>query len=401
MKLARRILAFFASLKLTIALLAAATVLVFVATLDMVHLGLHDMVEIYFRRFISYYDFRRGGGWDAAANAVIPPTPFFRLWLPGGYTIGALLLVNLIASHATRFKWRREKAGIQIIHFGIILILLGELFTGLWARETQMYIDEGATANFSSAPREVELAFVDVSDPGREKHFAIDESSLEKGAQIAHPGLPFRVEVLDYLPNARLHAGSEPGAGWERVPADRGAGVGAWWARLDRARGLDDSDVPAILVRLHDGSRPVGTWLAGRQIANAQRFTSPDGREWDLSLRGRREYKPFSITLRDFQHTRYPGTEIPKDFSSFVTLTEPDQRLGRDIRIWMNHPLRHGGYTFYQSSFANNDTTSILLVVRNPTWILPYVSCVLVFAGLTLQFVLSLLKHLGKRRTAA
>ena len=38
----------------------------------------------------------------------------------------------------------------------------------------------------------------------------------------------------------------------------------------------------------------------------------------------------------------------------------------------MNNPLRHGGYTFYQSGFKNDDRTTILQVVRNPGWQLPY-----------------------------
>ncbi len=37
-------------------------------------------------------------------------------------------------------------------------------------------------------------------------------------------------------------------------------------------------------------------------------------------LRPARYYKPYSLTLQDFTHEVYPGTQIPKNFSSKVTL---------------------------------------------------------------------------------
>lgn len=385
-----------ASLKLTVALLAYGIVLIFLATIDQVHLGILEAVENHLRTFVGEYTLRKGGGYSEELGRMVPPTPFLTLYYPGGYALGALLLANLLAAHITRFKLSWQKSGIFLVHLGIILLLLGELFTGLFAREMQMSLDEGETSNFSTSNSEVELALVDTTEPGRERHIAIPMARLRKGASITHPELPFRVEVIEFLPNAALRPLSEPGEGWQETPADRGIGPGALLARLPEARSLDETNIPAVLFRLHDGSRTVGTWLGWAALNQDQRARSPDGRQWDMRLRFRRDYKPFSITLRDFRHDRYPGTDIPKDFSSFITLTSPEDRTGRDIRIYMNHPLRHGGYTFYQHQFANNDRTSILLVVANPTWLLPYISCVLVMAGLTVQFTLSLARHRRK-----
>ncbi len=390
------------SLRLTVFLLGASMVVVFLATIDQVHLGIHEVIDIYFHRFIAYYDLRKGGGFDESVGAILPPTPFFRIWLPGGYTLGTLLLVNLIAAHTVRFKMSWRKSGIFLIHAGIVLLLIGELFTGLLARESQMTLDEGQTLNFSEDPLEAELAFVDVSNPGLERHIAIPESRLRPGAVIAHPELPFRVEVVDFHANARLRTKEGPaGEGWLDVPANQDLGPRVQWFPMAPARTLDDVSLPAVVVRLRDGGRDFGSWLASRQIPVSQAFTTSDGRSWRLALRGRRSYKDFSITLNEFQHERYPGTNIPKDFSSFITLTSPEDRKGRDIRIWMNHPLRHEGYTFYQHQFANDDTTSILLVVNNPSWLIPYISCVAVFLGLGVQFGIGLFSHLGRRRKKA
>ena len=66
----------------------------------------------------------------------------------------------------------------------------------------------------------------------------------------------------------------------------------------------------------------------------------------------------------------------------------------------MNNPLRYAGLTFYQAGFENNDTTTILQVVRNPAWSMPYVACTLMTLGLILQFGFHLVAFVRKRQTA-
>lgn len=402
----QRILRSLGDLRITVTLLALAMVLVFFATIDQVHLGLNEVVRIYFREWISWYDVRVGGKWDEVIGAVVPPKPVFRLWMPGGYLLGTVFLINLVAAHATRFKLTRKKAGITLIHAGIIMILLGELFTGLNARESNMIIDEGQTVNYSVVKDHFELALVDRTDPTREKHIVIPARLLKPGAVISPPESPFRVEVIDYHENARLAMASDQveGGDWLPVSADRWQGPGMKVRAMERAKKMGEENRPYALVRLMENGRDQGTWaLSGLFELNniGQRLSDSAGRVWSIDLRGTRAYKPFSLTLRDFQHNKYPGTNIAKDFSSFVTLTEPSLREGRDVRIWMNHPLRHGGYTFYQASFANNDTTTVLQVVENPSWLVPYIACVVVSIGLALQFGMSLHQHLGKRRRPA
>src|SRR4051812_35450687 len=107
---------FFVSLRLTVVLLALSIILIFAATLDQVNLGIWAVQEKYFRTFIVLWNYK---GF---------PIPVF----PGGYFIGGLLLVNLVASHIYRFKFTWKKAGILLTHAGLIVLLVGELLTGLW-----------------------------------------------------------------------------------------------------------------------------------------------------------------------------------------------------------------------------------------------------------------------------
>ena len=62
-------------------------------------------------------------------------------------------------------------------------------------------------------------------------------------------------------------------------------------------------------------------------------------------------------------------------------------------RIYMNHPFRYDGKTYYQASFAENDTVSILQVVHNPGWLMPYISCLIMSLGLLIHFLIMLINY--------
>jgi hypothetical protein len=119
-----------------------------------------------------------------------------------------------------------------------------------------------------------------------------------------------------------------------------------------------------------------------------------------VSLRRQRTYKPYTVELLKFDHKLYAGTTTPKDFRSTVRLTDPARGEDRKVDIYMNHPLVYQGETFYQSSFIPGDRGTILQVVRNPGWPLPYLSCALVTLGMAIHFGIHLNGFL-KRRAAA
>jgi len=102
----------------------------------------------------------------------------------------------------------------------------------------------------------------------------------------------------------------------------------------------------------------------------------------------------------DFRHDVYPGTEIPKNFSSRVRLMRPATGEDREVLIYMNNPLRYAGETYYQASFDTDNEGTILQVVKNPSWLAPYAACVLVSTGLVIQFMAHMLGFVRKRRNA-
>jgi cytochrome c biogenesis protein ResB len=158
----------------------------------------------------------------------------------------------------------------------------------------------------------------------------------------------------------------------------------------------DERDLSAAYVELTGVQGSLGTYLVSNAITNWQSFTVND-HTYALVMRPHRSYKPFVLTLLSFDHDRYAGTDIPKNFSSQVRLADLERNEHRDIRISMNNPLRYRGYTFYQAGFDNNDKTSILQVVKNPAMLLPYIACGLVSLGLLLQFSMHLFGFVRKR----
>jgi len=380
--LLRKIGRFLSSLRLTVTLLAISMVLIFVATLSQVHLGIHEVQALFFRSWIAWWD-------------VVPGGKKFSLPMPGGTLLGILLIINLLAAHGARFKLRWNRAGMLVIHSGILIMLLGEILTGLLGKEAQMPIDEGETANYSVFPREIELAVTSLDGTGTETVTAIPQGRLKDGAEFAMDG--YTLKIHSYYRNSDIVPDEKATGEFERTRATEGFGKRYAVKSKSRETKMDRRDLSAAFVEIiPDGSKPLGRWLLSNALKGEETF-AVGTKAWKMSIRQRRLYHPFSIRLLDFSHDRYLGTNVPKNFSSKVRIINQETGEDREDLIYMNHPLRYAGLTFYQSGFDNNDTTSIFQVVRNPVWTLPYVSCAMVGFGLLWVFSQHLIKAVSRR----
>jgi hypothetical protein len=319
---------------------------------------------------------------------------------PGGYLIGGVLLLNLVASHFKRFSFSANKAGIWMVHAGLILLLLGQLGTDYFSRETALHLRNGEAKNYSETQREVELVVVDVTDADADKVVAVPQGLLMSQKAIRHSELPFAVQVKAFYPNSVVEnlvrgSGAKPAA-------TQGVGTRTTVKEQPRVTDMERRDIPSAVVEVVTPQGSLGTWLVSEYIDSddkPQRF-SFNNRVYQIALRPRRFYKPYSIQLLKFQHDVYPGTEIPKNFSSRVRLERPETGEKREVLIYMNNPLRYAGETYYQASFDPDNQGSILQVVHNPSWVTPYFSCVLVGLGLVVQFAIHLLGFSFKRKPA-
>ncbi|MFL5272250.1 MAG: cytochrome c biogenesis protein ResB [Anaeromyxobacteraceae bacterium] len=370
------------SLKLTIVCLASLMILVVACTLAQVHLGTLGAVNAYIRSFFVWWDVP-GAGWSIAI-------------FPGGALVGLVLAANLLAAQLRRLELSWKKAGLWIVHAGLILLVVGEFVTSAFQKESQLAIEEGQTLSFIESPREQELTVVDTTDAQYEDVYGVPQSLLARERDIAVPGTPLTLHVKRYLENAEI-ATRQPND--PPTVASAGIGTGIAVRPLAPVTRDDQMNTTAAFVEAIAGGRSYGTFLISNALGAPQSFTH-EGRSYVLQMRARRQYLPYSMTLKKFSHDVYPGTDIPKNFSSLVHLSNPGRGEERDVLIYMNQPLRYDGKAFYQASFGKGDTLSILQVVANPGWLLPYISCALVTLGLLVHFAISLRRGLRRQQGA-
>ena len=378
-----RIIRFFSSLKLTVVLLSLGLILVFWGTLAQVELGLYKVQHEFFQSYFIY--------WKPGDGSV--KIPIF----PGGYLLGTTLVLNLIAAHFRRFQFVKGKIGLFLIHVGLILLLVGQLLTDMLSQESMLHLREGETRNYTEADGRAELAIIDTADKDADKVIAIPAEILRKQTVIRHDAMPFTVEVRKFMVNSSL--ADRPKDSTEAPPATQGFGPMLAVKEEPHVTAMDQRDMPTAVVEIKTAEGSLGTWLVSSYINKPQSFSYKD-RTYEMSLRRTRLYKPFSIQLLDFRHDVYPGTEIPKNFSSRVRVMRPATGEDREVLIYMNNPLRYEGETFYQASFDTDNEGTILQVVKNPSWLAPYAACVLVSLGLVIQFMTHMLGFVRKRRTA-
>lgn len=383
-------IAIFSSLRLTVVLLSLSMILIFWATLLQVKMGIHEVQILYFQSWIAWFD-------------VLPGAEKFNIPFPGGMLLGALLLANLLAAHIRRFQFKWKKAGLILVHAGIILMLVGEFFTAVYSVESHMQLTEGETSNYSESSREIEIAIIREDLDGLETVYAIPFSRLKDGASFPFEG--FELHVIRFYRNSEIVDPADADSSFDPLRADRDIGAGLAIRKKARETAMDRRDLTSafVEVRTPDGNS-MGRWLLSNALPGKQEFEL-GGNTWKMILRKKRYYHPFSIRLEKFTHEKYLGTEIPKNFSSRIRFINPDE--GKDIPalIYMNHPHRDEGHTFYQSGFiepnGSGKQTSILQVVRNPAWTMPYVSCAMVGLGLTWIFLQHLIKAIRRRSSAA
>ncbi len=371
---------FLSSFQLTIVSLALLMLLVLFCTLAQVPLGTYGAVNMYMRSFFVW--------WGPEGSTWIIPV------FPGGTLVGLILTLNLLASTFKRLQLTWAKAGLWLVHIGLILLVSAEFVSAALQVDDRMAIEQGQTVNFVENSRSMELAIVDVTDPTFDDVFVVPTTLLAKSSTVALPGSPITLNVKHYFPNAEL-----TNRGPMDPPSLATMGVGPSVKIEERAITSNENEMNATSVIFEPvvAGRSYGTWLASIALGAPQSFTH-EGHTYVMSIRPTRHYLPYALTLKKFSHDKYPGTDIPKNFSSLVQISNPSKGEARDVLIYMNQPLRYEGRTFYQASFGKGDTLSILQVVENPGWLLPYISCVLVTIGLLVHFAIMLRRSLKRRQ---
>lgn len=367
----------FANIKLTVFCLFWLGVLTFWGTVYQVDHGIYQAQHRFFDSLIFF-------------------GPFF-IPLPGGMLTMGLLFVNLLASFFVHYQAGWKMPGLMLIHLGLLLLLLGGLFTRLTGIEAQMSLLPGEGSNLAEDLREWEFALTDEISTVREVR-AIDFRHLREGMTFAldDSGLRFTVEALNENSRAMQVA---DGSQADNAPVNAS---GISFVRPERLAKEPPENRPSLLVRIEGGKEPVRALFWGGEI----RFLPvelPDGGVRFLRLRRKQHSLPLFMELVEFSRTYYPGSQIPKDYRSAI-IVHLGGDLERNAVIKMNEPFRHQGWTFYQQSFAvmSDDTEmSVFAVTRNYGRLIPYWGTGITSLGLAMHFLQMQMMKLRRRRKSA
>jgi hypothetical protein len=311
---------------------------------------------------------------------------------PGTSTVLWVLCLQLVlmVTFVLPLVWR--KVGLWIVHGGLLLLLIGGFITEQMAVESQLTLTEGQTGHYTTSYQEWELAAWTTRGDTNDV-IAYPDDILRPGRSLRLDPHPATLLVKTYYPNAAAFTNMATGGVLPYINASRIASMEP--RRPEKEAPMNAPGVIATLKVPGEEDREILLYGLER---NPLALTL-GGQRVFLQLRRRNYPLDFSITLHDFIRTLHPGTEVAKSFESEIELH--DGLSSRPVKIWMNNPLRHKGYTFYQASFSIDaqGEHSTFAVVTNPGRLLPYISSLMVFGGMLLHFALHFLGYV--RRTAS
>lgn len=354
-----RLLGLLGSLKITVLGLFLLMVLTIWGTLYQAEHGLYSAQE----RFYQSWSFPLAG-----------PIPF-----PGAQTVMLLLFINLAASLAFMALTRRLRVGFIATHAGLALMLAAGGVTFYFGRSANLSLAEGEAANVALSSQEWELAMMPANSGPQRVVSALDARQLRPGRRIPLPGTEFALHIDSYHRNCIASRAATANA-----PVN---GAGHTTLVRKPPAGEPGEDRPGMIATLEERGKERGRILlwGGDPTPTAL----PGDRE-TMVIGLRRLHMPLPATIRllDFRRELHPGTGMARSYSSQVSV-EGSTESARKVLISMNKPLRIGGYTFYQSSFASGpggSEVSTLAVVRNQARLLPYYATGLTGLGMLIHF---------------
>ena len=157
----------------------------------------------------------------------------------------------------------------------------------------------------------------------------------------------------------------------------------------------EERRLTAVKVRLEGPSaRTASLWLPWsevRQVPFGSGAATVAYRAPEIAI-------PFKVTLLKFNSEKYPGSNMPATYESFVRVDDPENGSS-EHHISMNHPMHYRGYIFFQASFVEGTPMmSIFSVARAPGLPLVYLGVTLIGAGVAWMFYLK--PYLVRRKAA-
>lgn len=331
-------------------------ILIFVGTIAQKSMGLYEAQKMFFSSFWFFW---------------------YGVPLPGGYSVLAFMTLNLVCKFLFLSPWTKAKIGIHIIHLSIIILFVGGLLTAITMKEGYIALSEGQSGSSVNDYHERTMTFTNDDNQIAMSFYDLKNTTISD--------LPFNVKILKTCVNTAIRPR-------ENLDANNNEGIGA--ASMAEMVCADpfvenERNIAGVTYRVSGADEGQN----GIYIAFETRQTTDQINGYDVRLDRENRALPFSVTLNRFQRDVYPGTNMPRDYESRVTIQDGD--IIWPAVIFMNEPLRYGGYTFYQASTLidqDGQAVSVLSAVRNQGWIFPYISGILLAVGLLIHIFMRVKK---------
>ena len=359
----KNMIKFLSSSRITVACLFLLFILTFWGTIAQVQQGLYAAQDRFFNSF-----FFLAGGFIHFHGAQLVLWVFF-----------INLICMMILTWKKYVQW--ENAGLLIIHVGLILYFVAAFMIFHVSQESNVRLAEGEATNVSTSYQDWELAYW--KDNGHEREVtSFGVKNLKPGYQIPFEDKNFTMTVNQFYLNCDAYSDS---AALKNPLLLNITGITVLTDKpLDKER---EQNIEGGQFDLRANNKSYSLILYGAESQATP--VNIAGEKYYFILRHKRFELPFTIRLDHFKAQFHPGTDMAKSYESLVTITTGS--LERQVRIYMNNPLRYKDYTVYQASYDTDNMgrqSSTLAVVRNYARILPYIACFVVFFGLALHFLI-------------
>ena len=381
--LPKQIFEFFASFGLAVAIFILMFLLILFGTFYQIDHGIYEAQNKYFYSLFLVHQL---------GPIAIP--------LPGGYLLMSVLGINLICGGLIRLKNRLRRPGILITHIGVLVLLLS-------AAVTYHFSDRGSMALFPGEKSDVFESFyewnIEIGKPasGATLRLIPDSQLKDLGAGESRTfyaeGLPIEVAVSNYMRNATPVRAESPAINDARI-------VDGFRLEALPLEDVAERNIPGAYVTVTDTANGETTEGILYGLAR-QPLTVRSGDIYYTVGLARKSFRaPFVVRVDAFRREVHAGTNMDASFESDITKIENGTE--EKSLIWMNHPLRRSGLTFFQAQWGampDGREYTIFEVVRNPADQGPLVACIIIGIGLLVQFLQKLggyMRSEAKRRTA-
>lgn len=285
-----------------------------------------------------------GTVYQAGAGLYAAQQKYFYSWFfllggffpfPGAQLVMWVLGLNLLGNAIFRFN--TGKLGIFVMHWGIMILLVGSFVTHYYAAESYLSLYEGEGANITTDYKEWELAVWEKGGLDSKRVSTLSTERIKAGRAIDLPayGLTFLPEYFYQNSKAFITGAANRvmnASGYDTIKKEKKEGDPS----NNRPGGIfniSHSQGKVEKILLWAGERRPSYVAAGR------------GKRVFLQVRRKRHPMPFSLKLIKFNKEEHAGTGIASKYESLVEINQDGMK--RKVKIFMNNPLRLEGLTFF------------------------------------------------------